>query len=106
MPVSTAELQGLPPAELARRLNESQQMVARFSRENERLAQHAEQLRGSKQVVANDYKGKQQAKSMWACFAMQGQLRAIKQVVANYFDSEERVKGAWACCACPIRCKS
>ena len=49
-------------------------MVARFSRENERLAQHAEQLRGSKQVVANDYKGEPQVKSIPACFAMQGRL--------------------------------
>ena len=92
-----AELQGLPPAELARRLNESQQMVARFSRENERLAQHAEQLRGSKQVVANDYKGKQQAKSMGACFAMQGQLWESGHVVAVVYKIEERIELTWAC---------
>ena len=90
-PVSTAELQGLPPAELARRLNESQQMVARFSRENERLAQHAEQLRGSKQVVANDYKGEPQVKSIPACCAMPGQLWGSEQVVAMVYKIEERV---------------
>ena len=51
-------LEQLPVGELARKLAESQQMIARFSRENERLANQNEQLSGSKQVVANDYKGK------------------------------------------------
>lgn len=32
-------------------------MITRFSRENERLANQNEQLSGSKEVVANDYKG-------------------------------------------------
>ena len=50
-------LEQLPVGELARKLAESQQMIARFSRENERLANQNEQLTGSKQVVANDYKG-------------------------------------------------
>ena len=52
-----APLEQLPAKELARKLMESQQMIARFSRENERLANQNEQLSGSKQVVANDYKG-------------------------------------------------
>ena len=50
-------LEQLPVGELARKLAESQQMIARFSRENERLANQNEQLTGSKQIVANDYKG-------------------------------------------------
>ena len=50
-------LEQLPAGELARKLAESQQMIARFSRENERLANQNEQLTGSKQIVANDYKG-------------------------------------------------
>lgn len=56
-PGTTASLEQLPAGELARKLAESQQMIARFSRENERLANQNEQLTGSKQVVANDYKG-------------------------------------------------
>ena len=52
-----AVLDQLPAKELARKLVESQQMIARFSRENERLADQNEQLTGSKQLVANDYKG-------------------------------------------------
>ncbi|KAL0045664.1 hypothetical protein WJX82_001027 [Trebouxia sp. C0006] len=52
-----AAVDQLPPGELARKLAESQQMIARFSRENERLANQNEQLTGSKQIVANDYKG-------------------------------------------------
>ena len=54
---SVAPLDQLPAGELARKLAESQQMIARFSRENERLANQNEQLTGSKQIVANDYKG-------------------------------------------------
>ncbi|KAA6418107.1 MAG: Kif12 type kinesin [Trebouxia sp. A1-2] len=54
---SAAPLDQLPAGELARKLAESQQMIARFSRENERLANQNEQLTGSKQIVANDYKG-------------------------------------------------
>ena len=50
-------LDQLPAGELARKLADSQQMIARFSRENERLANQNEQLTGSKQIVANDYKG-------------------------------------------------
>ena len=71
-------------------------MVARFSRENERLAQHAEQLRGSKQVVANDYKGEQHVKSMWECFAMHGQLWESEQVVAWSTKWRSRCL-IWAC---------
>ena len=56
-----APLEQLPAAELARKLVESQQMITRFSRENERLANQNEQLSGSKEVVANDYKGLHQA---------------------------------------------
>lgn len=54
---ASAPLEQLPAAELARKLVESQQMITRFSRENERLANQNEQLSGSKEVVANDYKG-------------------------------------------------
>ena len=54
---SAAPLDQLPAGELARKLAESQQMIARFSQENERLANQNEQLTGSKQIVANDYKG-------------------------------------------------
>lgn len=54
---SAAPLEQLPAGELARKLADSQQMIARFSRENERLANQNEQLTGSKQIVANDYKG-------------------------------------------------
>ncbi|DBA73314.1 TPA: hypothetical protein ACH3X1_011366 [Trebouxia sp. C0004] len=50
-------LDQLPAGEMARKLAESQQMIARFSRENERLANQNEQLTGSTQIVANDYKG-------------------------------------------------
>ncbi len=56
--VAAATLDQLPAGELARKLAESQQMITRFSRENERLANQNEQLTGSKQIVANDYKGK------------------------------------------------
>lgn len=58
-PAATASppLEQLPVGELARKLAESQHMIARFSRENERLANQNEQLTGSKQIVANDYKG-------------------------------------------------
>ena len=54
---SSPPLEQLPVGELARKLAESQQMIARFSRENERLANQNEQLTGSTQIVANDYKG-------------------------------------------------
>ena len=59
-------LEQLPVGELARKLAESQQMIARFSRENERLADQNEQLTGSKQVVANDYKGGILSLNVWS----------------------------------------
>ena len=64
---ATAPLEQLPVSELARKLVESQQMITRFSRENERLANQNEQLSGSKEVVANDYKGEYALKAVMCC---------------------------------------
>ncbi|KAK9804731.1 hypothetical protein WJX72_002675 [[Myrmecia] bisecta] len=49
--------QPLSSEELAQRLAEAQRMVARFSRENERLAVQNDQLRNKRTLVDNDYKG-------------------------------------------------